>query len=222
MYIFVITSTLNPKIGVLTPEVRYQQTLNTIKSIRDKVKDSIILLMDSSPLPVEEHMIEDIKTKVDHFITLSNHTHALELGNAGLKSPAECYIMVIAIDVIKNLALPGIKRVFKITGRAELTDRFNIEDYEDTTIDGKYVFKSSVPSWMARQLRLVDTRLWSFDYNQLDEVNQLVRDAYSDCMVSHWDLEHVYYKLIDKTKLIEKDVIGLKCQLASDGVIVDE
>lgn len=222
MYIFVITSTLNPKIGVLSPLARYHQTLNTIKSIRDKVKDSIILLLDSSPQPVEEYMIEGIKSKVDQFITLSNHTHALDLGNAGLKSPAECYIMVIAIDVIKNMALTGIKRVFKITGRAELTDRFNIEDYDNEEMLGKYVFKTSVQSWMARQLRLVDTRLWSFDYNQLDEVNQLVRDAYSDCMTSNWDLEHVYYKLMDKEKLFEKDVIGLRCQLASDGVIIDE
>ena len=221
MYIFVITSTLNPKIGVLTPEVRYQQTLNTIKSIRDKVKDSIILLLDSSPQPVEEYMIENIKTKVDQFITLSNHTHSLDLGNAGLKSPAECYIMVIAIDVIKNMALTGIKRVFKITGRAELTDQFNIDDY-DESITGKYVFKTSTESPVARQLKYIDTRLWSFDFKQLDEVNQLLRDSYSECMTTDMDLGHVFYKLIDKDNLFEKDVIGLRCQLASDGVIVDE
>lgn len=221
MYIFVITSTLNPKIGVLSPLARYHQTLNTIKSIRDKVKDSIILLLDSSPQPVEEYMIENIKTKVDQFITLSNHTHSLELGNAGLKSPAECYIMVIAIDVIKNMALTGIKRVFKITGRAELTDRFNIDEY-DEGVSGKYVFKTSTDSPLARQLKFIDTRLWSFDFNQLDEVNQLLRDSYLECMTTYMDLGHVFYKLIDKDILFEKDVIGLRCQLASDGVIVDE
>lgn len=222
MYIFVITSTLNPKIGLLSPEVRYEQTLNTIKSIREKANGSLILLVDSSPQPVEQTYIDDIKSKVDHFITLSNHTHAIELGNAGLKSPAECYVMVIALDVIRNLALTGIKRVFKITGRGELTDRFKIEDYDNPEMDGKYVFKASVESWMARQLRLVDTRLWSFDYKLFEEVNQLIRDAYSDCITTRFDLEHTYYKLIDKTKLYEKDVIGLKCQLASDGVIIDE
>jgi hypothetical protein len=222
MHIFVITSTLHPRIGVLTPEVRYEQTLNTIKSIREKANGSLILLVDSSPQPVEPSYLEDIKSKVDHFISLSNHTHALELGNAGLKSPAECYVMVIALDIIKNLALTNVERVFKITGRGELTDRFNIEDYNNPDMKGKYVFKTSVPSWMARQLRLVDTRLWSFDYSLFEEVNQLVRDAYSDCMATHWDLEHTYYKLLDKTKLFEKDVIGLKCQLASDGVIIDE
>lgn len=222
MYIFVITSTLNPKIGILSLEERYQQTLNTIKSIRDKVKDSIILLVDSSPLPVEPQILIDIKSKVDHFINISNHTVAIDLGNAGLKSPAECYVMAVAIDIIRNLTIPDVKRVFKITGRAELTEQFNIEDYDNPDMVGKYVFKQSVQSWMARQLRLVDTRLWSFDYELLEEANTLIRNAYSECMNTKWDLEHVYYKLLNKDKLFEKDVIGLKCQLASCGTIINE
>jgi hypothetical protein len=222
MHIFIITSTLNPRIGILSPEVRYQQTLNTIKSIRERANGSLILLVDSSPQPIEETYIEDIKSKVDHYITLSNHTHAIELGNAGLKSPAECYIMVIALDVIRNLAFTNIQRIFKITGRGELTKRFNIEDYDNPDMVDKFVFKTSVNSWMAKQLKLVDTRLWSFDYKLFEDANKLVRDSYSDCMATNWDLEHTYYKLLDKTKLFEKDVIGLKCQLASDGVIIDE
>jgi len=222
MYIFIVTSTLNAKIGILSPEVRYQQTLNTIKSIKDKVKDSMILLLDSSPMPLEQEKIDDLKTKVDYFISLFNHTHAQELGNAGLKSPAECYIMIVAIDIIRNLALDKVKRVFKITGRGELTDRFNIEDYDDPDMKGKYVFKKRVVSWMSPQLNLVDTRLWSFDYSMLEEVNHMVRQAYDDCMNTRWDLEHIYFKVMDKEKLFEKDVIGLKCQLASDGVIIDE
>ena len=46
--IFVITSCLNAKVGLIDHETRYNQTLNTIKSIRDRVKDSIIVFVDSS------------------------------------------------------------------------------------------------------------------------------------------------------------------------------
>jgi hypothetical protein len=130
--------------------------------------------------------------------------------------------MVIALDVIRNLSLTSVDRVFKITGRGELTERFNIEDYNNPDMVNKFVFKTSVNSWMAKQLKLVDTRLWSFDYKLFEEANKLVRDSYSDCMATNWDLEHTYYKLLDKTKLIERDVIGLKCQIASTGEIVDE
>jgi len=222
MYIFIVTSTLNPKIGILSPEIRYQQTLNTIKSIKDKVKDSVILVLDSSPVPLEQAMIDGLKSQVDYFISLFNHTHATELGNAGLKSPAECYIMIVALDIIRNLALDKVQRVFKITGRGELTERFNIEDYDNPDMKGKYVFKTRVVSWMTPQLNLVDTRLWSFDYPMLEEVNHMVRQAYDDCMNTRWDLEHIYFKVMNKEKLFEKDVIGMKCQLASDGVIIDE
>jgi hypothetical protein len=45
--IFVISSCLKPKVGMIDHEIRYTQTLNTIKSIRDRVLDSIIVFVDS-------------------------------------------------------------------------------------------------------------------------------------------------------------------------------
>ena len=223
MHIFVITSTLKPKIGIIDNETRYSQTLNTIQSIRNKVKDAVILLVDSSPEPLEQEKIDNLKSKTDYFITLFNHALAVELANSGLKSQAECYIMIIALDVIRNLALKDVNRVFKITGRAELTDNFHVEDYDNPEMQGKYVFKTPVTSWMTSQLKLVDTRLWSFDYPMLDETEKLIRQTYEECMSKpQFDLEHTYYRLLDKSKLFEKDVIGLKCQLASCGTIINE
>ena len=221
MYVFVITSILRPKIGIIDFETRYQQTLKTIESIKSKAPGSMIILVDSSP-ELEDDKVQIIKPQVDYFISLSNHSHAQELSSKGLKSPGECYIMVIALDVIRNLALTNVQRVFKITGRAELTENFHIEDYDNPQMEGKYVFKTPVVSWMSPQLKLVDTRLWSFDYNLLDEADQLVRYAYEETMQGRFDLEHAYYKLLPKDRLFEKDVIGLTCQLASCGTIINE
>lgn len=222
MNIFVITSILRPKIGIIDYQTRYQQTLKTIQSIKDKAPGSIILLLDSSP-ELEDYMIERLRKEVDYFISLSNHTLAIDLATKGLKSPGECYIMIVALDVIRNLSLTNINRVFKITGRAELTDNFHIEDYDNPEMQGKYVFKTPVVSWMTSQLKLVDTRLWSFDYSMLEEADKLIRQTYEDCMSKpQFDLEHTYYRLLDKTKLFEKDVIGLTCQLASCGTIINE
>lgn len=217
--IFIITSALKPRIGLISDEDRFKQTIRTVESIREKAPGSIILLLDSSPQPVEQEKIDTLKPMVDHYISLFNHTHAMELGNAGLKSPAELYIMVVALDVIKNMNYDDINRVFKITGRAELTDDFHIEDYALEEVKDKYVFKTRNVSWMARTIHCIDTRLWSFDYSMLDEVDKLVRNSYEECMQTGWDIEHVYFKLIPEEKLFEKDVVGLKCQVASDGRI---
>lgn len=222
MHIFVITSILNPKVGVLDPETRYKQTLRTVESIKEKAPGAMILLLDSSP-EIEQYKVDTLRGQVDYFISLSNHSMALELAKNGLKSPGECYIMAVAIDVIRNLALLDVQRVFKITGRAELTDDFHIEDYDNPQMKNKYVFQTPVISWMSPQIKLVNTRLWSFDYNMIDEVDTLVREAFEETMRGQFDLEHAYYKLIeDKDKIFGLDRIGLSCQVASNGVMVDE
>lgn len=222
MNIFIITSVLKPTIGIIPHDIRYQQTLNTIKSIRAKTKDSLIILLDSSPTPLDLETVQELKSKTDYFISLLNHKQAMELSSAGLKSPGEIYIMVIALDIIKNLTPKEVNRVFKITGRGELSDRFDINDYDNPDMKGKYVFKKSVVSWMHPDIKLVDTRLWSFDFDMLDDVDKMLREAFSESTTTGWDLEHVYYKLIDKEKIFEKDVIGVKCQLASTGDLIDE
>lgn len=224
MHIFIITSVLKPKMGILSNETRHQQTIKTIESIRKKAPGSLILMIDSSPVEIEPEITKEFSSKVEYFVSLSNHQHAIECANRGLKSPGELYIMVVALDIIRNLTLTGVQRVFKITGRGELTDRFDISDYEfNPEMKNKYVFKKAVKSWMHPDLKLVDTRLWSFDYTMLDEVDKMVREAFTECMATGWDIEHVYYKLIeDKDRIFEKDVIGMKCQLASTGDIIDE
>jgi hypothetical protein len=216
-HIFVISSCLKPKIGVIDHETRYTQTLNTIKSIRDRVFDSIIVFVDSSPTPVDDVKIDVIKHSVDYFVTLFNHSRALEMGEQGLKTPGEAYNMIVAFDIIRSSGLQNVKRIFKITGRAELTEDFHIEDYEG--LEDKYVFKKRNESWMSPALHLLDTRLWSFDYNMMEEVANLMVNVYNDYFHTGWDMEHLIFKLIDKEKLIEKDVLGVKCQVSSDGRI---
>lgn len=215
--IFIISSCLKPKVGVIDHEVRYTQTLNTIKSIRDRVSDSIIVFVDSSPTPIDDDKVETIKHQVDYFVTLFNHSRALEMGEQGLKTPGEAYNMIVAFDIIRSNGLQNVQRVFKITGRAELTDDFHIEDYID--LGDKYIFKKRNASWMSPALQLVDTRLWSFSFNMIEEVANLMVNVYNEYFNTGWDMEHLVFKHIDKEKFVEKEVLGLKCQVSSDGRI---
>ena len=218
-YIFIISSCLQPKIGVIDHESRFQQTLNTISSIRNKVENSIIIFIDSSPTPIDDHKIFCIKSQVDHFVLLSNHSRALELSQHGLKTPGEAYNLIVAFDVIRTMGIPNVKRVFKITGRAELTDDFDIHYYENELLNGKYVFKKRNKSWMSPALHLLDTRLWSFDFEILEEVADLIVKVYNDYFTTQWDMEHLIFKIINKDRLVEKEVLGVKCQISSDGRI---
>ena len=222
MDIFIITSTLKPKVGVIDQETRYQQSLETIESIKEKAPDSIIMMLDSSPEPVEDYKVANLKSKINYYISLTSHSHAIELGNIGHKSAGECYIMIVAFDVIRNLNLKNIRRIFKITGRSVLNSNSDISYYDDPKLIGKFVFKTPVVSWISPTMKLVDTRLWSFSYDMIEDVDKMVREAYEKCMAGKLDLEHVYYNLLDKNKLIGKDVIGLTCQISRDGEIVHD
>lgn len=223
MHIFIITSTLKAVNGVFTYEQRYEQTLKTIESIRNKAEGSTIIMIDSSPVTLDDSAIQTFKSKCDYFIHLFNHDTASQLSKIGHKSPAECYIMLIALDVIKNLNLENVQRVFKITGRGELSDNFHIEDYNNPEMKGKYVFHTPLESWMSPHLKLLITRLWSFDYPMLDEVVDMIRQAFHDTLPGKFDLEHTYYNLIeDKEKIYSKNPIGCKCLIASTGEFVDE
>jgi len=218
-YAFVVTSALCPNTGVFTKEQRYEQTLNTIKSIRSKVSNSFILLSDSGPNPVPEEWIEHLTEICDDVLFVKDPTLE-QLNMYRMQTPAEIHNMKNALSYLKNLNLLGIDRVFKITGRAELTDDFNIIQYiSNPAIKDKYVFKKSVDSWMGRGFKLYDTRIWSFDYSMIDEVIAMHSGAFDTACSSGLDLEHVYYQLIPPAKVVEKDVLGLRCYVASDGTV---
>ena len=58
--IFIITSTLKPRIGLISDEDRFKQTVRTVESIKEKAPGSIIFLLDSSPQPVEKEKIDTL------------------------------------------------------------------------------------------------------------------------------------------------------------------
>ena len=217
-YVFIITSALNPLMGVFTKEQRYEQTLNTIKSIRSKVENSVIILSDTSPNPIPEEWIDNLVKLCDDVICLQDDTVKF-LTKHNLKTPSEIYNMSNAIRYLKYLNLNDIDRVFKITGRAELTEDFDILFYKTPEVKNKYVFKNSVVSWISKEKKLYDTRLWSFDYSSIDEVSEILVKSFELANRSGLDIEHVYYQLIPTEKVVEKDIVGLKCLVASDGTI---
>ena len=221
-YAFIITSALCPNTGVFTKEQRYEQTLSTIKSIRSKVSDSFILLSDSGPNPVPEEWKNNLIKLCDEVIFVKDDI-INQLNNYKMQTPAEIHNMKNALQYLQHLGLYKIDRVFKITGRSELTGDFNIMQYtSDPAIKDKYVFKTSVDSWMGKGLKLYDTRIWSFDYSMISDVYKMHDDAFKVACTTGLDLEHVYYKMIPPEKVVEKTVLGLRCYVASDGTVRDD
>lgn len=218
-HLFIITSAINSFTSVIPIPERYKQTLKTIESIRNKVSDSIVVLAESSPQPVNQEMLESLHSLVDYMLVNSQIPDIVQLGLHGQKSPAEAYSTFVTLDTIEKLNLTNVKRIFKLTGRGELTDEFHIEDYNSKNLFAKYVFKNRVDSWMSKDLQLVDTRIYSLCVSLIPEFKEIMKTIVNHSLKTGRDLEHCVFELIDKEKLIEKQVMGFKCQISSTGVI---
>ena len=134
--LFIITSVINtgnipwsyhPMRSVFSIEDRFQQTLHTIQSIRDRATSSTILLVECSDLSNEMEMT--LKSKVDYYLQCYSieHVRAACIQN-GLKGYGEAMKTIEAVKYIKQNCIP-FQRLFKISGRYYLNSSFSMEKY---------------------------------------------------------------------------------------------
>lgn len=216
--IFIITSSLIPSIGVFSPDERLKQTLETVDSIRKKSPDSFILLSDVSIQTLTDKYSE-LVSKVDLFLNLNQVDFLLHFTKNGMKSQGECAMMHVVLDYLQQNSqlLEGVERIFKITGRLQLDDGFDIKEYEG--LNGKYVFKKRIPTWMNEPVHgathVFDTRLWSMCTSLVETHKDALQKVI--LLLGPIDLEHAYFAVLDKEKIVEFDRVHCKGQVASTG-----
>lgn len=102
--------------SIYTHQQRFEQTLETIESIRKHLPDTDIILAECSP--PSEYMTE-LEKRVDIFI----NTYPNDLIQNGYrKAVCEAQLMLYVFD---RVDFSQYQNIFKMTGRYKLTDRFN-------------------------------------------------------------------------------------------------
>ena len=142
--LFIITSVINTGNipwsytsirSIFSIEERFQQTLHTIQSIRDRQDHSAIMLVECSQLSQE--MEETLKKSVDYYIQCyQNNDIRSACINNGLKGYGEAMKTLAAVQYICNNQI-SFQRLFKISGRYYLNSSFSKDSY---SLD-KYSFK---------------------------------------------------------------------------------
>jgi hypothetical protein len=113
-----------------TPEARYTQTLKTIQTIRDKVPNVFIILVECSD--INQEMTDTLRSKVDIFIQAYTNEAVRKVCIDGMaKGHGETVQSLLAIEAIKTITFP-IRRIFKISGRYYLNERFDINNFSLT------------------------------------------------------------------------------------------
>jgi hypothetical protein len=125
------------KRSIYTKEERYNQTFDTIRSIRDKIPNNFIILYDNSQFTDEEY--NEIKQHVDCFINIHNDDVVNYLTNNSIHKLfgeiSQTFKMLEYIHIFyKDMKIGNI---FKITGRYIIDDRFDYNNYDND----KSIFK---------------------------------------------------------------------------------
>lgn len=215
MNIVIITSCLSPTVGIFTPEERTEQTKVSIQTAREQIPGCKIVLTDVSILPVN-HLRKQIYKLVDVFLDGNGDDSIVSYSKEGHKSRGELLLFKSTLDYLKeSVDLTTYKRIFKLSGRHNITKEFDIGEYGENT-DGKYVFKKAVKSWINPEWRLYETRLWSLSTSNVDDYLLKFPYFFNSCD-GRFDIEHAYYKYLDKSSVVEFENIWVEGRIAPNG-----
>lgn len=239
-----ITSALHTNYGVYNTAQRTQQTIDTVKSVRKYMPDSTIILIDNSTVAVQQdagELITELDNLVDYWIDNSDdadikYFHENVANYDVGKNMMECLGMYkTLLHILGDTELLNVvkqsNRVYKISGRYELTDKFDISAFDNANTKGMFVFKKAAPSWIDPKVTgvttLLQTRLWSFDSTLIETVRDLFLAILKNMgevssQGNYIDIEHSMAKFIPANRLIELDVVGVKGNIAPNGALVIE
>jgi hypothetical protein len=224
--LFIVTSALNADMGVISRNDRLDQTMKGLISIRKYVPDAIILLADGSPQQVEPEKLKILSHFANFAADFSTDAQISELAVNHRKSEAENLLllktlMLLRQDESMNEVMSHVGRIVKISARTDLTDGFDIEEH---MVEGKYVFKKRMPTWLTDSLNefatdLLITRMFSFCPTLMDDYMKLCETNIALVLQTRIDTEHAHFVNINKDLLVELDEIHCTGIVAGTGTV---
>lgn len=207
--VFIITSTIMAEavITAVPNKQRYEQTIQTIKSIRKYAPNSFIILVENSLFYFYSQELVD---SVDSYVNVSNHPDSIRINLSRKKGIGDTYMVVEGLSVLKKYNIKA-KRIFKVCGRYWLTEKFNLQEH--ISAGEKYLFKRQEPSEYTAT-PVLSTRLWSMSFNKLDETTQLLFKVVKTMNEEGIDLEPAMFKNIPEQDYQLTDWLGLSGYLA--------
>lgn len=235
-YGVLITSAANAKFSVYSPDERVEQTIKTVQSVREKIPNAIICMTDCGIPGIEGDLRQQLVDSVDRFIDLSKDTNVNWIAkNIAHQDTVKNLTELVVVGKFFKLAkekgwFNDCERIFKVSGRYWLTDRFDITRYEQEDAKGKYVVSkkmlSQFPFELTEQSLQYMLRVYSFDINLLDDfiekLNIMTKHMQDRCNSGKYiDIEHLFCKFLPKNKTLEIARTGVAGNVAPNGSFIE-
>ena len=227
---FVVTSAVNSKFGIYTPEERLAQTVITLQNIRFRVPGAKIIVMECAGTALTQSQSDTLENNCDLLLDFSQDPDVLAIYQSDnwdvVKNSTEIMCFGRALRMCQDDGdFEGIDRIHKMSGRYILNDDFDMatyEEYKDQIIIGPK-HQSQFPFEVTGIELQYMARLWSWPTTQTERVIQVYTDSlnYIGQRVSqggYADIEHVLYKFLPRELVQELPLLGVEGFIAPNGV----
>jgi len=240
--IVLLTSAVYTNYGIYNPQERIQQTLATAKSAKEFIPGAVVILVDNSKVDVQNDTspeFEELIDLVDYYIDNSddadiqyfhNNVSNYDIGKNAMEAMGLMKALTyIASDDSMKAEVADADRIFKLSGRYQVTDKFDIAQFDNANTKDKYVFKKAQPAWINPQdtgvTTLLQTRLWSFTPGLLLQTMEIYKSIIENMIAlfnqgKYIDNEHSMSKFIPKEQLVELETVGLQGNIAPNGMMI--
>ena len=136
---FIVTSAINSRFGMYSPEERLLQTVATIASIRQFVPTAKIVIMEVTGVPITQEQTSILVNVSDVFLDFTEEEDVQALYNSTdnwdvVKNGTEIMCFGRALKLLKEDGeFDGIDRIHKMSGRYIINNQFDPMLYETVT-----------------------------------------------------------------------------------------
>jgi len=197
--------------SVYSHEERYEQTKKTIQTVKEKIPNSKILIVECSRLTEEQDLY--FKEHTDYFLNLIDDQDKVNRIYSISKAWGEGTMTIAAFDFLKKNNVQ-YDSLFKISGRYWLTDFFNYNNF---------VNKDIIIHNIENNIHITFTCLYKLDVSNVDQFHDFLlnnQNRMENCE-GYEILFSLFLHLPKDNKVVHLDRIGIKGYLSVSNDFID-
>jgi hypothetical protein len=233
--LFMVTSAIESRYGIYTPGQRLDQTLETIQCLRDRVPGCVISLNEVSGNGLADQYAARLEDAVDYYLDFTENSDVRYIYNKPewvpnwdvVKNLTELTTFPVSLKTLQEAgALEGIDRVFKMSGRYLLNDKFDLSLYKHMDVVDRVVIGRDYPSQFPVQVtglthqymcRLLSwpTALHTDMIGWYEKGRDYMKQRMS--VGGYADIEHCLYYALPRDQVYQLDEVGVYGNIAPNG-----
>lgn len=223
-HLFLVSSNINTN-PIESVNDNLARIVKTSKSIFAKVSNPIIAIVDFSPIPLDDNIINPLRDVSNYVVNLSIEPEIVKINQEKHSVLlTELHAFEKALGILENAnILKEVDKIHFLKGGTKLNNDFNLEMHEK--IEDRISVSAPKEGTIPSVTHQYDDRLWSCPVKHLERVKTFYRSAISE--VSYRldknipiDMQHILYYLLPLQECISLPNLGVS-DVSEDQTPVD-